>query len=140
MPSRWYVAVLFACGVVLAASGVWVAGTGEGSYLLIFLAGSPFSILGIPIAIGASAIQWGLLALAQRMFNIKYQVVIGFLALHYVMAAYLLFGYSDFFDDWESLQKPSLNHIQLVFALGLICYLIIHFFVWRTSLPKKIRS
>jgi hypothetical protein len=78
--------------------------------------------------------------LAQRMFNIKYQIVIGFLALHYVVAAYLLFEYSDFFDDWERLQMPSQNFIQVVFALGLICYLIIQFFVWRTSLPKKIQD
>ena len=138
MPSRRSVAILFAYGAVLAVLGVTVAGAGHGSYLLIWLAGSPFSILGVPAAIIASVLQWGLLALVQRMLWTKFRVVIGFLVLHYIVAAFFLFRYSGEVSDWEYLRRSPYG-VHLTFALGLTWYVIGQCFVWGTSLPRELR-
>jgi hypothetical protein len=53
-------------GIVLGALAIYCAGAGHGSYLLLGVAGAPFSYFGIPAAIAAAFAQWPLLVLALR--------------------------------------------------------------------------
>jgi hypothetical protein len=138
MPTKWSVGALFAYGLILAVFGVMVAGAGHGSYFLLWLAGSPFSVFGISAAMIASILQWGILALAQRRRYIKFQIVVGFLLVHYIVAMIFIFGYSRQVDDWEYLRRAP-GEVHLLFALGLTFYVIGQCFVWGTSLPKKLQ-
>jgi hypothetical protein len=138
MPSRWSVVAFFAYGLTLGVFGVMAAGAGHDSFLLLSLAGSPFSVFGIPAAMIASILQWGLLALAQRRLSINSRVVVGFLLVHYAVAAIFIFGYSRQVDDWQYLRKAP-REVHLMFALGLTCYVIGQCFLWGATLPKKLR-
>jgi hypothetical protein len=68
---------MFTYGTVLCIAALYLAGFGHGSYLLLALAGAPFSPL-----------QWGLLAILQRRWKRAPIFVIGFLILHYASAGF----------------------------------------------------
>jgi hypothetical protein len=139
MPSSWSSVILFTYGIVLVVLGVIVAGGGHGSYLLIWLAGAPFSIFGIPIAIVAAILQWGLLAFALQRFTIRFKAVLGFLILHYVVAASFVFRVFGQIDDLDYIRR-SPHGIRMMLVLGLGCYIMGQCFVWYVSLHKNTRN
>ncbi|MGA2806873.1 MAG: hypothetical protein ABSE87_01995 [Terracidiphilus sp.] len=138
MSSRWSVGICFAYGFTLALFGVMVARAEDGNYVLLWLAGSPFSVVGDLPAVIASILQWGLLVLARRRLYIKFWVVAVFLLVHYAVAAALIIQFSQDVGDWEYLWSVS-REVRLIYALGLVCYVLGQCFVWGTSLPKKRR-
>lgn len=123
----------FAYGVVLCLLGIIVAGFGHGAFTLLGLAGAPFSFFGIPLAIAASATQWGMLVLVSSRFGIPKQYLVAFLALHYASAALLLVLPSSEFSDWEYVRR--IPESWLVVGFGWYC--VGQMFVWKALLSAE---
>ena len=136
MQSRWTLAVCVVYGIVLCAMGVLVAGFGHGSYMLIGLAGAPFSFLGIPISIAAALTQWMLLvAVGQRLSTSK-AFYVAFLMLHYVSALLLLSLPSSKYADWSYVGSLP-QSLRLLLLLGFSWYLLGQVFLWKGVLSPK---
>jgi hypothetical protein len=104
------VALLFAYGAVLCLRAVAVAGGGHGTYTLLGIAGAPFSAFGIPFAIVAALLQWGIMAALWRRRDTTTWALVGFLVLHYVSAAFLLLLPASQYADWEYVRRvPELR-------------------------------
>jgi hypothetical protein len=115
-------------GFILCCCGLLVASFGHGTYTLLGLAGAPFSAFGIPFAILASLAQWGLLALLMQRWERRYAV--GFLLLHYIVAALLLSLPSSEFGDWRYVRQIPQMY-QFALALGFSWYFIGQMLLWK---------
>lgn len=137
MIARFQVALFFTYGTVLCIAALYLAGFGHGSYLLLVLAGAPFSLLGMPTACLACLLQWGLLAILQRWWKRTPSFVIGFLIVHYMAAGFalhLLLSPQD--TNLEELNR-MLPGFTLYLCAGLSWYLGGQIVLWIIALNRK---
>jgi hypothetical protein len=136
MISRFRVALFFVYGAVLCIVALYLAGYGHGSYLLLNLAGAPFSLFGPLSACLACLLQWGLLAILMRRWKSAPISVIGFLILHYVAACFAVrYQLSPEDTDLNILDRKLPGFTVYLFA-GLIWYLGGQIVFWMVALKS----
>lgn len=99
-------------------------------------AGAPFSFLGIPIATIAALCQWALLAVAWQKTQFTKPYFVGFLAVHYIVAAALLLLPSSKFADWEYVGGIP-GEYQFLLACGFVCYLVGQILIWSVLIRTQ---
>jgi hypothetical protein len=129
-----------AYALAMVACGVFAAGAGHGSYLILLIASSPLGILGVygglaavPAVLG-SFLLWPLALLLHakaREGHLRpaFLVVMG---VHYLGIAALPLT-ATFHDDWQQLRQ-YLPELVLFVAAGLLVYLAGQALIWRSFL------
>lgn len=118
---------LWVYGIIAAFFAIMVGGAGHGTITLLQLVGSPITgigqlgfELGMP-GLGSSgnmwglmvgALQWGVLGTSFSRHVVGRKFFIGFLLLHYAVAAVLLTK----FGDWEYARRISLPFLVIAYG------------------------
>jgi hypothetical protein len=133
MIGKSHLVLLAVYGIILCIVAFFVAGFGHGSYLLLGLAGAPFSAISIPLAFLASVLQWPMIPIVCSRFSFGRRLMAGFLIIHYVSAAVILLWPTSEYADLGYLTRMPRDVITL-FVVGVIWYLGGQAFLWIRTL------
>jgi len=124
--------------IALVACGVFAAGAGHGSYLVLMIASSPVGILGMYAGLAAVPAIFGpfllwpsiLLLLARTRERRHRPTFVTVMVVHYFGIAALPLT-TWFRDDWRTVQR-HLPELVVFLAVGLVVYVTGQVLIWRS--------
>ena len=116
-------------GLGLTSLGVFMAGAGHGTYLLLGVGSAPLSFLGFFVSLAGPPLLWtgigGLLPYARKQPERRLLVII--ILLHYL--GVLLIPFFDEYAEWKNFEK-AWGENPVIVLTGLSLYFVGQIMIW----------